>query len=67
MERRHNILVEYEDGSLQWIRNTTEAEVESLPGFKRARSFCNVNFVVPEDRYMVGPSEFQRRTVSSAP
>ena len=64
MERLQNILVEYEDGSLQWIKGTTEKEVMALSGFRRIRSFCNTNFRVPTERYRVGPSEFMKSVVS---
>lgn len=58
--RKYHILVEYSDGSFQWIRNSTEQEVAKKPGVKRIRSYCNVNFAVDTKRWKTGKTQFQK-------
>lgn len=39
-----HLLVEFQDGSFQWIKNTSENDVKKIPGFKRIKSEANGNF-----------------------
>ena len=56
MERRCHLLVEYEDGSLQWLENALESEAVALPGVARVKAYCNSNFRVPRERWRTGRS-----------
>jgi hypothetical protein len=64
MERRHNILVEYEDGSLQWLQNALENEAARLPGVVRVKAQCNSEFRVPLDRWRTGETDLQKVVIS---
>lgn len=52
--RRQNLLVEYVDGSRQWIKNTTQKEACSIKGFKRVCASSEANLNVGTFRWKVG-------------
>lgn len=58
--RRQHILIQYTDGSYQWIRNTSETEVSKIKNFKRIVSFCNDNFYVDTKKWRIGRSQFEK-------
>jgi len=64
MDRRHNILVEYEDGSLQWLRNALENEAIRVPGVVRVKACCNSESRVPLDRWRTGETDLQKVIIS---
>lgn len=59
-EKRYHILVQFEDDSFQWIKNTTHSEALSLKGVKLIKSYCNTNFEVCTKRWKVGASQFEK-------
>lgn len=60
METKHNILVEYSDGSFQWLKNTTSREAMDKPGVKHLRSYCDTRFDVDTKRWRTGKSQFEK-------
>jgi hypothetical protein len=64
MERRCNILVEYKDGSFQWIRDALESDVCKMPDVARIKSYCNSEFRVGTERWRTGESEFEKVVIS---
>jgi hypothetical protein len=46
-----HLLVEFQDGSLQWIKNTSEAEVIRVKQFKRIKSESFGEFYFTKKRW----------------
>jgi hypothetical protein len=63
MKGQH-ILIEYKDGSRQWIENACEKNVVKTNNFKRIVSFCNSNFKVCTKRWTTGKTQFQKIVIS---
>jgi hypothetical protein len=59
-KKRYHILVEYNDGSFQWIKDSTEKEAAERAEVKIIRSYCNTNFNVDARRWKTGRSQFER-------
>jgi hypothetical protein len=64
MERKHNILVQYTDGSLQWLREALESEVRAMPDVARIKAYCNSNFRVGGERWTTGRSDMEKIVIS---
>lgn len=62
MNKQH-ILVEYDDGSFQWIKESSEEELLKKPEIKRIKSYCNANFEVNTKRFRIGKSQFEMISV----
>ena len=54
-----SILVEYKDGSLQWLKATSEEEIIKNPNVARIKSQCYGSIQMESKRWKTGPSEFQ--------
>jgi hypothetical protein len=58
------MLVEYRDGSFQWLENALEAEVARMPGVARIKSYCNPNFRVTTERWTTGRSDMEKIVIA---
>jgi len=54
-----SILVEYKDGSFQWIKATSEEEIVKNPEVARIKSQCYGATQMESRRWRTGLSEFQ--------
>jgi hypothetical protein len=50
----HHLLVEYNDGSRQWIKNACESEIKNNKNIKRICSYCNSRYEVDTRRWKIG-------------
>jgi hypothetical protein len=54
-----SILVEYKDGSFQWLKNASEEEIVKNPEVARIKSYCYGAIQMESRRWKTGASEFQ--------
>jgi len=54
-----SILVEYKDGSFQWLKATSEEEIIKNPNVARIKSQCYGSIQMESKRWRTGASEFQ--------
>jgi hypothetical protein len=54
-----SILVEYKDGSFQWLKATSEEEIMKNPEVTRIKSQCYGSIQMESRRWRTGLSEFQ--------
>ncbi|NBT57316.1 hypothetical protein EBT16_00875 [bacterium] len=66
MERK-SILVQYTDGSLQWLKNTSEEEVAKNPEVARVKSQCYGTIQMESRRWRTGVSEFHVEFLDELP
>jgi hypothetical protein len=62
-----SILVEYKDGSLQWLKATSEEEIAKNPEVSRIKSYCYGSIKMESKRWRTGPSEFQIEFLDELP
>jgi hypothetical protein len=57
--QKQNLLIEYVDGSRQWIKNSTQDEVCAVKGFRRICATSDPKFDVYTFRWRTGESQFE--------
>jgi hypothetical protein len=55
----HSLLVEYKDGSLQWVKNSSEEEVMRNPEVARIKSQSYGSIKMESRRWKEGKTQFQ--------
>lgn len=53
-----SLLVEYKDGSFQWIKNTSEEEAKKNPEIIRVKSTSYGNIQMQSRRWKTGKTQF---------
>jgi hypothetical protein len=58
MSNKHHTLVEYKDGTFQWLKHTCERDALTNSHVKRICSICDASMKVDTRRRRFWPSEF---------
>lgn len=58
MSNKHHTLVEYKDGTFQWLRHTCESDALAISHVKRICSVCDASMKVDAKKRKFWPSEF---------
>jgi hypothetical protein len=58
MSNKHHTLVEYKDGTFQWLRHTCESDALANCHVKRICSVCDASMKVDAKKRKFWPSEF---------
>jgi len=62
-----SILVEYKDGTLQWLKNTSEEEAMKNPEVFRVKSHCYGTIQMESRRWRMGKTQFEVEFVDELP
>jgi hypothetical protein len=65
--KRKSILVQYRDGSLQWLKNASEEEIAKNPEVARIKSQCYGTIQMESRRWKTGDSDFQVEFLDELP